>query len=93
MGPVLRAVRHAAGRAIPAGLHCGGLVQDGLPTPLVGPGEPVAAVYVDNGAVVGMNRADTLAGYERCLDAFARWPGGGRQGGTFQAGHVGGPGL
>ena len=50
---------HAPGRP---SLPLGGLVREGSPTPLVGRGQPVFSVYLDNGTVIGSNRGDTQRG-------------------------------
>ncbi|CAK0792469.1 unnamed protein product, partial [Prorocentrum cordatum] len=48
-------------------LPLGGLLREGAPALLVAPGRPVFSVYVDNGAVIGFNRADTQRGQDRYL--------------------------
>ncbi|CAK0836811.1 unnamed protein product, partial [Prorocentrum cordatum] len=48
---------HAPGRPL---LPLGGLLREGAPALLVAPGHPVFSVHVDNGAVIGFDRADEM---------------------------------
>lgn len=64
-------VRRALGHGRPHELgRTGGLVQEGEVPPLVGPGEPVAAVYVDGAAIIGLCKADVQLGYEKVIAAL-----------------------
>ena len=48
----------------------GGLVRDGFPPPLVAPGAPIAAVYVDNAVVVAWSPSEASAALQRILQAL-----------------------
>eukprot|EP00974_Lingulodinium_polyedra_P001204 115367-Lingulodinium_polyedra.AAC.1 len=53
-------------------VQVGGLLREGLPLPVAGPGRPLVSVYVDNGTVFGLNRTDTQEGLDLFLAALRR---------------------
>ena len=55
------AMELAISRAVPMDSRClGGLSVDRTPAPGLGPGSPIASVYVDNGTLIGMTLKDTI---------------------------------
>lgn len=58
------------GRLVPDLGRVGGLVRDGEPASLAGPGEPVSAVYMDGAAIIGLMRQDAQEGYNPVMEAL-----------------------
>jgi hypothetical protein len=64
------AMSSCVARALGGGGLCGSLVLDATPSPSIGVGSPVAAVYVDNATVIGATKHDCEVAFTRVKAAL-----------------------
>ena len=75
LGPLFcqNAMELAISRAVPVDTRgYGGLSVDRTPVPGLGPGSPVASVYVDNATLIGLSFKDTQGAYARAREELAK---------------------
>ena len=77
--------------ACPGGQGIGGMLEEALPVPLLGPSRPLVGIYVDNATIVGWSAKDTHEALTRFMSlcTASGWVVGEKEETTTQATSVG----